>query len=392
MEIKKYWIFSVIMMLLVGIGLNLPLLKESNVLADSISESKDKYYGLSAEKLSQEKFDMIFKVQAELKKEKEKKISSQKKQESKKVEQKHQEKENVKLHKEKTEKQEAQKEKVNVEVKTESISGNYMSTVELNIRKGHGLEYDSAGILKPSQKAVVSEKAVSGGITWYKVTVGNVTGWASNNYLVEYKEQPKKEVSSNKKNKETTSTSSSSSNGDSSSSGKNKSSESSRKNSSNKKGNKSSSNQGSSKKYAPNHIYYGGKTVPYQNVGNIESLNAQNVIDTTNNAATFGGTATFSGTDGMNTHFVGHNGGRNQFGGMHEASTFIVTDSSGRGFQYVKTDRYIVDTWGMVDGNKSGVDKWQRIVGTGGGERITLQSTYNHPLKWIVEAKFDKEL
>lgn len=83
----------------------------------------------------------------------------------------------------------------------------------------------------------------------------------------------------------------------------------------------------------------------------------------------------------MNTHFIGHNPG--VFSGMHNSNEFVVTDGNGNAFTYVKTKLYVVDEKGI---DTNGVDRWDRIVGTGGGERITLQSTKDHPLKYIVEA------
>lgn len=121
------------------------------------------------------------------------------------------------------------------------------------------------------------------------------------------------------------------------------------------------------------HIYFGGKA------------NGQSIIDKSGFASTWGG-ASFSAHDGRNTHFIGHNGGRNQYGGMHTQSTFVVTDANGNAYKYVKTTRYVVDEYGTRTDN--GVNMFDRIAGTGGGERIVLQSTKKHPLNWIVEAKY----
>src|SRR5699024_295005 len=72
-------------------------------------------------------------------------------------------------------------------VVTEPLTGNYMSTVKLNIRIKPGLSEESIGVLLPHQKAVASEKANVDGITWYKVKARNKEGWASANYLTYYK-------------------------------------------------------------------------------------------------------------------------------------------------------------------------------------------------------------
>lgn len=74
----------------------------------------------------------------------------------------------------------------------------------------------------------------------------------------------------------------------------------------------------------------------------------------------------FTSSDGLNTHLIGHNGGRNQFEDMHNHDVFVVTDEQGKAFKYVKTDKY--------------------------GERIVLQNTKKHPYKWIIEATFEQTL
>lgn len=78
---------------------------------------------------------------------------------------------------------------------TEKISGEFMSTVVLNMRKGPSTNFQLVGNLQPYEKAVVSEKATLNGVTWYKVTSNDVTGWAAANYLIAYEkiESPIKE-------------------------------------------------------------------------------------------------------------------------------------------------------------------------------------------------------
>lgn len=243
------------------------------------------------------------------------------------------------------------------------ISGDYMPTQPLNIRSGPGINNNISGYANTGEKLQALESYKNGNTTWYKIKKSNgQVGWVGSGYLTKYSKSSttqKQNTQSNKKNNQPNDTTNSN------------------KNTSNNQNNTSSTNN-----YKPNHIYYNGKAVPYKNVG-MGGNSAQNVIDTSSYAATFGGAATFSGTDGLNTHFVGHNGGPNQFGGMHTASTFIVTDSNGNAFKYVKSRMYIVDEYGM---GEDGTNYYDRIVGTGGGERITLQSTKNHPWKYIVEA------
>src|SRR5690625_903558 len=233
--------------------------------------------------------------------------------------------------------------------KEKKISSEYSPTTDLNIRKGPGIVFDSIGYAIPGQKLNALKSYKNGKTTWYyieRVSDGK-KGWVGSGYLNKYSKQKNKTSNSN-----------------------------------DPKRSSSKDNSSGSTSYKPNHIYFNGKAVPYKNVG-MGGNRAQNVIDTSNYAATFGGAATFSGTDGKNTHFVVHNGGRNQFGGMHTASKFVVTDANGTLFTYYKTRMYVVNEKGIGEDGKNYYD---RIVGTGGGERITLQSTRNHPWKYIVES------
>lgn len=133
--------------------------------------------------------------------------------------------------------------------------------------------------------------------------------------------------------------------------------------------------------YAPNHIYYNGTSRPYQNGGYDQG---QAIIDGTQNASTWGGAQVFSGTDGLSTHFIGHS--HTQFAGLTGASTYIITDSVGNAFQYNKGATYLVDEQGY-DVN-SGEDLYNLITGSGGGERVIMQTTQVHPLKWIYVGNF----
>src|SRR5690625_2150781 len=72
---------------------------------------------------------------------------------------------------------------------TEEISGDFMSTIALNIRKGPSTDFQLVGNLQPYMKAVASEKATLNGSTWYKVTANDLTGWAAANYLVPYEKK-----------------------------------------------------------------------------------------------------------------------------------------------------------------------------------------------------------
>lgn len=125
------------------------------------------------------------------------------------------------------------------------------------------------------------------------------------------------------------------------------------------------------KEYKPNTIYLMGKEVPYKNTGPNQ---CQSQIDNhPETAATFGGTATFSGDDNMNTHFAAHNyGAFNNIWNMPIGSEIIVTDGNKKPFKYTLNNikKVTYDGYGYADGK----DYWNEITGTGGGERIVLQT------------------
>lgn len=226
--------------------------------------------------------------------------------------------------------------------KTENKSGDFMSSVELNMRKGPGTEYDAVGVLKPGVKAVASKQAkASNGSTWYEITVNNVTGWSSSNYLSNYAKTETKQTNSSTANKQVTSD--------------------------------------SAPKYNANTIYWQGNATPYKNGGR---ANGQKIIDTSSNASTWGGAETFSGNDGLNTHFIGHSPGN--FTGIQNTKQFTITDGNGAPFHYSVMKVYKVDGNGI---GTDGTDHLERITGTGGGERITIQTCeIGTNLNWIIEA------
>lgn len=78
----------------------------------------------------------------------------------------------------------------------EEISGDFMSTISLNMRKGPSADSQIVGTLQPYAKAMASEKATLNGATWYKITSNDMTGWSAANYLVAYEkiEPPTKET------------------------------------------------------------------------------------------------------------------------------------------------------------------------------------------------------
>lgn len=217
------------------------------------------------------------------------------------------------------------------------------TTADLNYREVAGLNTTVIGSIPYGTKLLSNATAKSDGILWNKVNYKGKDVWVSSNYLS--KVNPKiKDIAANTKKK---------------------------------------SDIDNSKKYNANTIYYQGKAVPYKSGG---KKDGQAIIDGLTYASTWGGTQTYSGSDNLNTHFIGHNPG--QFKNIHNSESVIVTDSTGKPFKYVKTKLYKVDEFGV--GTADGVNYWDRIVGTGGGERIVVQSTEKHPIKWILEMKLQQ--
>ena len=132
--------------------------------------------------------------------------------------------------------------------------------------------------------------------------------------------------------------------------------------------------------YEPYMIYFGERSIPYKNGGTEEG---QKIIDESKFASTWGGAATFKGDDNANTHFIGHQ--NSHFKDIQHAKDIIVTDGSGKPFVYTVKNTYTVDEYGV--GMNDGVDYWNSITGTEGGERIVIQtSTGNKTEKLIIEA------
>ncbi|MGX4686964.1 sortase domain-containing protein [Vagococcus sp. JNUCC 83] len=127
-----------------------------------------------------------------------------------------------------------------------------------------------------------------------------------------------------------------------------------------------------------------GQLINYQNGGQSAG---QSVIDTNSNstASTWGGASVFSGSDGMNTHFIGHNPGAfSIIFSLSIGNQIIVTDGLGTAKTYVVNSIHQVYDDG-TDIN-SGEDLFDSITGAGGGERITLQSCVNDDINLIIFA------
>lgn len=118
--------------------------------------------------------------------------------------------------------------------------------------------------------------------------------------------------------------------------------------------------------YASRVLMFAGVTVPYI-IGN-ESMDAAPM----NGAATWGGQANYSNVSGQNTHFIGHNPGA--FAAMLSlgiGSPITVTDAAGSPRTYHVYRLVQVSPEAVT---ADGQDLWNEITGTGGGQRITLQT------------------
>lgn len=142
-------------------------------------------------------------------------------------------------------------------------------------------------------------------------------------------------------------------------------------------------NQNSSTSYAAMTMYLNGIAISYQNGG---EGSGQSIIDSNSSIiSTWGGAATQSGSDGLNTHFIGHNTGAfSSLSSLGSGSQIVVTDANGTPTTYTVSSVFQVDDSGY--GISDGMDYWDTITGTGGGERITLQTCITDSTNLIVVA------
>lgn len=132
-----------------------------------------------------------------------------------------------------------------------------------------------------------------------------------------------------------------------------------------------------------NQLNINGTFISYANAG---QGSGQAVIDGNSNmAATWGGSAVQSGSDGLNTHFIGHNPGIfNVLFGLSGGSVIQVSDSNNQVTNYTVTGITQVDDYAM---GADGTDYYDQMIGTGGGERITLQTCINDSINLVVFAQ-----
>lgn len=136
--------------------------------------------------------------------------------------------------------------------------------------------------------------------------------------------------------------------------------------------------------YQAKSIYIGGVHIPYQNRG---QASGQAIIDGNphGTASTWGGAAVQSGSDGLSTHFIGHNPGI--FASIFQlgiGSTVIVTDSDGTPHTYTVNQLYQVDDYAVELG--TGRELWNLITGSSNGEQVVFQACINDHVNLIVIA------
>ena len=125
-----------------------------------------------------------------------------------------------------------------------------------------------------------------------------------------------------------------------------------------------------------------GQAISYTNAG---QGSGQAIIDANpNQVATWGGAVVQSGNDGANTHFIGHNPVIfNVLFSLGTGATIEVSDSANNVTTYTVSQIVTVDDSGFA---ADGTDYWDQITGSGGGERITLQTCINDDYNLIVFA------
>jgi len=204
----------------------------------------------------------------------------------------------------------------------------------LNLRKGPSAGYSKLMSIPAGTKLKVTKVASNG---WSRVSYGGKTGYVSGAYLSKTEILPATKITAS---------------------------------------------AGSS--YSPYRMYIAGKALVYKNGG---KSSGQSIINANRNViSTWGGATPWSGNDGSNTHFIGHNDGA--FRGIWNlaiGSTIIVTDGSGKPTSYRLTKKFIVtdSAVGVNDGQKY----FSYITSTSGGEVITLQTCKTSTTNWILRAE-----
>ena len=127
-----------------------------------------------------------------------------------------------------------------------------------------------------------------------------------------------------------------------------------------------------------------GTTIPFQNGG---MGGGQAIIDANPNgiASTWGGATPYSGTDGLNTHFIGHHWGAfDPVINLSNGGVVSAYDANGQAFNYTIYKISVVDTNG--NNVQTGESMYGEITSIGGGERIVLQTCIDETTRRIIFA------
>ncbi|GAX47973.1 sortase domain-containing protein [Lactococcus reticulitermitis] len=127
-----------------------------------------------------------------------------------------------------------------------------------------------------------------------------------------------------------------------------------------------------------------GINIPFQNGG---MSGGQAVIDANPGgiASTWGGATPYSGTDGLNTHFIGHHWGAfDPVINLSNGGVVTAYDANGQAFNYTIYKIAVVDTNG--NNVQTGESMYGEITSIGGGERIVLQTCIDETTRRIVFA------
>lgn len=132
----------------------------------------------------------------------------------------------------------------------------------------------------------------------------------------------------------------------------------------------------------PQRIKFLDYDIPYENGG---MSVGQSIIDSRDVASTWGGNSYQSGNDKGNTHFIGHNPGVfAPLFSLYLGAEISISDGEGQVSVYKVTNLFQVDSCAV--GISDGVDYWDVITGSGGGERVTLQTCVSDTANLIVQA------
>lgn len=133
----------------------------------------------------------------------------------------------------------------------------------------------------------------------------------------------------------------------------------------------------------PYRMIIGGKRISYENGG---VSKGQSIIDGNSDLiSTWGGAETYSGTDGHNTHFIGHNPGVfSVLLKVSMGSPIIVTDGNGAATTYSVTNIFTVDD--NAYNKKDQENYYTYIASKQGGEVITLQTCLSSEENLIIRA------